>query len=129
MGRRSRPDCGEFAALLVRVLVGLAVTACGGPERGEPRALRVGEDLLASGGQVVLRDAVAGDVMLAAGSVEFTGSSGGDLLAAAGEQTIGGSIEGSVRAAAGRIAVLGVGAVLALLRERRARREGTVGVP
>jgi cytoskeletal protein CcmA (bactofilin family) len=94
-----------MAARVAVVLVVLAAPGCrpDGASPAEERTVRRGDDLLAGGPALVLRQAVPGDVIAAGGSIEFSGTAGGDYLGVGGQQTIAGQIQGSVRAAGGEM--------------------------
>lgn len=67
--------------------------------------MRVGNDLLGTGGEFAISDEVPGDVMATGGTITFTGIAHGDYLGAGGSQTIGGQIDGALRAAGGEVEV------------------------
>jgi cytoskeletal protein CcmA (bactofilin family) len=98
----------HFLSVLV-VLAALMASGCrrGDPGTEAPRLLRLGDDLLGSGGSLVVTDSVPGDAMLAGGSLVFHGGTGGDYLGAGGEQEIGGRVAGNVRAAGGQVRITG----------------------
>jgi hypothetical protein len=81
-------------------------SGCAPGDRGpaeERSTIRRGNDLLAGGRALLIRDSVPGDVIVAGGDIDFTGTAGGDYLGAGGRQVIAGQIDGSVRAAGGEM--------------------------
>lgn len=70
-------------------------------------SLQVGDDRLAAGMDVSVRDRVIGDLMAAGTSVTVDGAVDGDLLAAGGSVSATGPIAGSVRAAGGAVTLEG----------------------
>lgn len=95
------PPTALLAAALVAASCGAPTSGPWAPEVG----LHPGGDVVAAGGEIIIRDSVPGDVMAVGESTDFAGYVGGSYLSAARDVEVGGRVDGSVRAMGGSVRI------------------------
>jgi cytoskeletal protein CcmA (bactofilin family) len=85
----------------------LAAEITGGEAYVLPRGQVINDDLVVSGGEVIIDGTVEGDLVVAGGYVEVNGVVMGDLLAAGGAVVVAGAVQDDVRVAGGGVILSG----------------------